>query len=421
MLNIENNFVRDHLLEGNFGLEKESLRVLEDGSFSHTPHPFPEDNNIVKDFCENQTEINTGVNKTLEGAVSELDFHTERINRTLKGMGEYLWPFSNPSYIKNEEDISIAVFGGGQSSKALYRAYLAEKYGRYKMTFSGIHFNFSFSEDLLRIDYESLPRDISYREYKDDLYLELARRMASYSWILVCVTAASPLLDSSFFEKGVYDRDVFTGMSSVRCSEMGYWNDFAPVFDYSGLKEYVQGIRNYVRRGFLKSPSELYYPVRLKPPGKNNLETLKREGVNHIELRMFDLNPFEKSGVNIKDLYFAHLMMVWLASTPAQDFPDKDQVHAVANFKNAAHYDLKTVKILTPEGDTFSMVQAALNVIGMMREFYGELGIDVSDILDFENSKFTEKENRYAYRVREEFKDGFAKKALALAKERRDG
>lgn len=57
MLHIENAYIKNHILDGNFGLEKESLRVLENGTFSHTLHPLPEDEHIVKDFCENQTEI----------------------------------------------------------------------------------------------------------------------------------------------------------------------------------------------------------------------------------------------------------------------------------------------------------------------------------------------------------------------------
>lgn len=40
MLHIENYDVKKHILEGNFGLEKESLRIKKDGALSHSPHPF---------------------------------------------------------------------------------------------------------------------------------------------------------------------------------------------------------------------------------------------------------------------------------------------------------------------------------------------------------------------------------------------
>ena len=401
MLHVENEYIKKHLLDGNFGLEKESLRVFGNGKFAHTLHPFPEDEHIVKDFCENQTEINTSVHTSIGKALEELEFHNQRIYKKLQNLSprEYLWLFSNPPYIENERDIPVAVFEGAHVSKTAYRDYLSEKYGRYKMTFSGIHVNFSFSEKLLKADYEeekALTDTADYRAYKDRMYLELAKKMAAYGWILVAVTAASPVMDSSFVEKGVYNRDFFTGMASVRCSEMGYWNEFAPIFDYENVDAYVDSIQRYVDKGLLKAPSELYYPIRLKPRGENNLDTLKQYGVDHIELRMFDLNPLARSGVEEKDIQFAQLLMVWLAAAPDWPFTQKDQVQAVQNFKNAARYDLKTVKILAPDGGNYSVADAGLKVIDRMKEFYGKQELLVQDILEFESEKFLDAGNRYA-------------------------
>ncbi|MDE7435191.1 MAG: hypothetical protein K2N01_05165 [Lachnospiraceae bacterium] len=422
MLHVENDVVREYLLEGDFGLEKESLRVLEDGSFSHTPHPFPEDAHIVKDFCENQTEINTGVHPCAKEAIEELEYHNQRIYDKLQSLPqkEYLWPFSNPPHISREDDIPVAVFEGNQASKSVYREYLSGKYGRYKMTFSGIHVNYSFSEKLLRADYERDIHTESFQEYKNRLYLDLAQKLAVYGWLLVAVTAASPIMDSSFVEKGVCGREIFTGMGSVRCSEMGYWNDFAPIFDYTDIHSYVESIQEYVKKGLLKAPSELYYPIRLKPSGENDLHSLRKNGVNHIELRMFDLNPLVSAGVEEKDILFAQLMMVWLASTPGQPVSEKDQIQAVQNFKNAARYDLKTVKILSPGGEDCSVARAALTVIESMREFYRTFSIDVQEVLDFEYMKFVDAGNRYAWKIRERFGVGFSRKALSLAKERQE-
>ena len=324
MLHIENKYIKDHLLDGNFGLEKESLRVLEDGTFSHTLHPFPDDVHIVKDFCENQTEINTAAHPSVKEAMKELHIHNRRIYEKLQSLEpkEYLWLFSNPPFIQKENDIPVAVFEGAHVSKTSYRNYLSEKYERYKMIFSGIHVNFSFSESLLMTDFDLWKEEnplekesISYQEYKDRIYLELAKKLALHGWILVAVTAASPVLDGSYLEKGVYGKTVFSGIGSVRSSELGYWNEFAPVFDYSDIGSYAESIRKYVKKGLLKAPSELYYPVRLKPAGDNNLDALQKNGVNHIELRMFDLNPLAEEGLEEKDVVFAHLLMVWLAST----------------------------------------------------------------------------------------------------------
>lgn len=421
MLHIQEQAVRDHLLDGEFGLEKESLRVRRDGTFSHTPHPFPNRKNIVRDFCENQVEINTGVHTSVRGAIAELGRHTSQIQKTLRQLPEqeHLWQFSNPPYIHDEEDIPVASFEGVEVSKTAYRDYLSDKYGRYKMTFSGIHVNFSFAESLLQADFR-LSGETDYTTYKNKLYLELAQKMALYGWLLVAVTAASPLMDSSYVEKGVFGQDIFTGMASVRCSEMGYWNEFTPVFDYTDIASYVDSIQNYVDLGLIRAPSELYYPIRIKPRGENSLDSLRKHGVNHIELRMFDLNPLREEGLEEKDVVFAQLMMVWLASSPARALSEKDQIQAVQNFKNAARYDLKTVKIVAPDEKICSVVQAAIHVIEQMQAFYNTLDIDVHDVLTFEYEKFTDAENRYAWQIRGQYSDGFVKKALQLAKERQD-
>ncbi|MCD8068687.1 MAG: hypothetical protein LUE87_07340 [Lachnospiraceae bacterium] len=421
MLQIDSTELAELLLSGSFGLEKESLRIDGEGFLSHTPHPFAGNPNIVRDFCENQTEINTSVQPSAHAAVSELERHTRTIQRTLAELtpGEYLWPFSNPPYIRNEQDIPVAQFAGAQSDKTTYRNYLSKRYGRYKMTLSGIHVNYSFHEELLRRDFQRSGQS-SYIDYQNNLYLTLAKRVAAYGWILTAVTAASPLLDSSYVEKEQFDGDVFQGLASVRCSELGYWNAFAPVFDYSSLAAYVESIRDYVRRGWLRAPSELYYPVRLKPAGPYRLDALEAGGVNHIELRMFDLNPLTPVGIDERDVSFAQLLLCWLAATPDQPFNDRDQVQAVQNFKNAAHYDLKTVNLMLPDGRAYSVAHAARNVITLMREFYCYSPAEVQQVLDFEEAKFIDGENRYAWQIRKAFSGGFVRKGLALARQQQE-
>lgn len=419
MLHIQDIEVRRLLLTGNFGLEKESLRVDQDGYMAHTHHPFPEDDHITRDFCENQTEINTPVTHSPEEAVASLDLHYRRIQERLRELGELLWPFSNPPYIRNEDDIPVALFQGGKASKTEYRQYLSDRYGRYKMTLCGIHFNYSFSEELLRADF-AVSGESDFAEYKNQLYVVLAERAAAYGWIMTAVTAASPLLDSSFVEKGRFGEDEFNGMASTRCSELGYWNYFSPIFDYTDIRAYADSIQRYVDQGLLAFPTELYYPVRLKPRGKNILKVLRDQGVDHIELRMFDLNPLVPVGVDERDVAFAQLLLVWLASTPRQPFSVKDQIQAVQNFKNAAHYDLKTVKIVAPSGEVYSVAGAALKVLDQMAGFYRDFPKDVTDILDFQRAKFEDAENRYAWKIRRQFSGSYMEKALDLAKKRQE-
>ena len=153
MLHIEDPAVRKQLLQGNFGLERENLRVDGEGYLAQTDHPFAGHSHIQRDFCENQVEVNTGVAKSPEGALEELAAYDRVIRDTLDRLPrrEYLWSFSNPPYIRSEEEIPVARFTGDQIEKTEYRNYLSERYGRYKMTFCGVHVNYSFGEELLRV------------------------------------------------------------------------------------------------------------------------------------------------------------------------------------------------------------------------------------------------------------------------------
>lgn len=420
-MHIQDEKVRSLLLKGNFGLEKESLRIDGKGFMAHSPNPFRGSEHIVRDFCENQTEINTSVCASAEEAVCELDRHYRRIQRTLKGLPEreYLWPFSNPPYIRNEDDIPVALFDGDKSSKTEYRHYLSERYGRYKMTFCGIHVNFSFADELLEADFAASGKK-NFSDYKDGLYLALAERASEWGWLLMALTAASPVCDRSYHEKGVFGESVFEGMASNRCSEMGYWNFFTPVFDYSDVRAYADSIGQYVEDGLIKSPTELYYPIRLKPKGRNDLTVLKERGVDHIELRMFDLNPLVPCGIEMKDVKFAHLLLVYLAATEGERLSRKGQVQAVQNFKNAAHYDLKTVKIVFADGEAYTAVQAAKIVLARMREFYRGFEGDVTEVIDFEEAKMDDAENRYAWKIRKLYSKNFVEQGLELAKARQE-
>ena len=284
------------------------------------------------------------------------------------------------------------------------------------MAFSGIHLNYSFADSLLRADFALAGRD-DFDTYRDDLYVRLAENCVTWGWILTAVMAASPVMDSSYVEKGKIGGDLFQGLATVRCSELGYWNFFAPVLDYTSAATYADSIQSYVDDGMLRYPSELYYPIRLKGFGPYSLDSLK-EGVSHIELRMVDLNPLVRAGIDERDVLFSQLFLVWAASTEGPRLTAKDQVQAVQNFKNAAHFDLKTVKIVMPDGSAHSVVKSAKKVIDRMEEFYADFGEEVASCLAFQRRKFDEPETRYAWKIREKFGQGFVARGLQLARQR---
>ncbi len=412
MLHHDDEKIRKLLLSGKCGLEKETLRIIKDGSFSKTPHPFPDDKYITRDFCENQLEINTGANDSVHEAFEELLILEKRAADVLLSSDpqEFLWPFSNPPYIKNEEDIPIAEFTGELSDKTRYREYLSEVYGRYKMTFCGIHFNYSLSEELIKTDLE-ISGMTDPLEHKNRIYLDMAKNLVRNGWIVNVLLSASPLLDGSFFDPNDAGKTVFLDMASVRCSELGYWNKFIPVLDYERMKDYADSIGKYIESGLLSSQTELYYPVRIKPEGENSLERLVRNGADHMEIRNIDLNPFAKGGIEIKDLKFLQLLTVYCASVEAPELSEKEQTDAVINFRNAARFDIEGTKIRLADGDMTGLRRAASELLERMKSFFLPTGTDAGDIIDYQLNKLTPG-SRYAERVKEEFSYGFVNKGL---------
>ena len=130
MLHAHDESVRAHLLEGGFGLEKESLRIDGGGFLAHTPADFADDVHIVRDFSENQVEVNTPVCATPAEAIQSLEHYNGLVQRAIANLPEreLLWPFSNPPYILNEKDIPIAQYFGDDASKTEYREYLSDRY-----------------------------------------------------------------------------------------------------------------------------------------------------------------------------------------------------------------------------------------------------------------------------------------------------
>lgn len=405
---------------GNFGLEKESLRVRTDGFLAQTEHPFVDHPNLERDFCENQMELITDVWSSAMGAWNQLkELQSQAVNvlSHRENGEELLWPFSNPPYVRCEEEIPIARYKGEQEEKSRYREYLAEKYGKKKMLYSGIHYNYSFAEEMLQEMYAESGGD-SYEHYRDHVYLNVAKKITKYSWLVVYLMAASPVTDGSFWREDSLAKDVFPQYASYRCSEIGYWNEFVPVLNYKSLDAYVSSLERYVREGDLKAAQELYYPVRLKPKGDNTLENLKRNGVSHIELRMLDLNPLSPVGICEEDMEFLHILLLYLLAQGPVSFSEEEQIQAIQNVKRASEYNDLDIRIETGRKISAPVRRLAGKILSDMECFYKNLGEeDAVQNIRMQKRKVSRPENRYAVRVQKIFGHDFVKKGLVLSKQ----
>ena len=355
---------------GKFGIERETLRVDGQGRLAQTPHPFGNDEHITRDFCENQVELVTPVCHSVDEAVEALAELDKRTREELAKNGESIWLYSNPPHFDSEDDIPIADFTGDHSSKRAYREVLQQKYGKKLMLFSGIHFNFSFTEEFLR---ELNANNEDFHTFRDEFYLRLYKQLMVHSWLLVLLTAASPYYDASLDKDGK-SGIIMSEYSSLRNSKRGYWNKFLPILDHRSLKTFTGSIKKHIVTGSLYSASELYLPIRLKPKGVNTLENLAAKGVDHIELRMFDLNPSAALGIDSRDLEFAHLLILYLLSQADFDFAPELQEKAVRDHKSAALLEPDTkllergLEVIEEMEKHFSDNEKALEIIAFEKE-----------------------------------------------------
>ena len=432
-----NNFtpeIMKNCLKMNMGVELETLRVTAAGEMAKTPPPFREGDTLTRDFAENQMEINTPIYHSEKDARAYLNNTLIEMRRTLakKKEPEYLWPSSVPPVLHSENDVPIAQYSGWDAPETTYREYLAAKYDRHRMALCGVHVNFSISDDLLLwVHSQNFKNDTNYSNWKNQLYLEIAQKALAYGWILTALTAASPLVDGSYFDYTAAGTTGYCGMASVRQSEFGFWNNFSPVLDYSTLNNYADSLEDLMVKKLLHCPSELYIPVRIKPAGQYSIERLHR-AADHIELRMIDVNPMEPSGVELWVLEFCRFFLLWCAfGSDTLTLRNEQQVQCYQNFKNAARYDLNSATVTLPDGMVKTVQEAAVDVLASMREFYNRVldkvgqfapalqaaGVDgLFHCLTVAEDKINTPDRRYSHIIKEHCGSDFAAITLGLTK-----
>ena len=171
----------------------------------------------------------------------------------------------------------------------------------------------------------------------------------------------------------------------------------------------------------LKSASELYYPIRLKPQGANSIENLKKSGVNHIELRMLDLNPLSPVGIFKEDMDFLHMLIIYLTSLDDENFSKSEQISAVKNVKQAAKYDDENT-FISLDGEKTSLKSAALNVLCNMQAFFQKYEQNNAlNIINYQKNKIIDKSKRYVEIIRKDYSENYVKNGLRLSLKYADG
>ncbi|MGE7823302.1 bifunctional glutamate--cysteine ligase GshA/glutathione synthetase GshB [Paenibacillus sp. NPDC093718] len=403
--------LQNDLLRGHFGLEKENVRVDQDGKLALTPHPKAFGSKtgnpyIQTDFSESQIEMITPAFESIEETYHFMEALQDIVSVELEG--EYLWPSSNPPMLPEENEIPIAKMSDPIADD--YRNELADKYGRKRQLLSGIHYNFSFDEKFLAKLYDTQVRHKDFKEFKDAIYFKVARNLMRYRWLLIYLTGASPVFDNTYIEQCVSLADshdnksyYFPIMNSLRNSMCGYRNEKSYYVSFNSAKEYVHDLNRLIQQNELLSVKEFYSPVRLKTAkGLNPCQELVEDGVAYLELRFMDINPLHKIGISKEMMHFIHLFILFMLLKVDESFHEEDQRIADVNQDQLIMKGIKGY-LNEPEYSQFTMEEMALAVIDEMKDMvqllFPKHG-DYQDILDGEKQKILHIELNVASRVK---------------------
>lgn len=278
----------------NIGVEREGLRCDRNGKLSKLNHSEIFGNNVSRefittDFGEAQIELRTPVCNNAKECYEKLESITDITLCELNKKNEIIWPYSIPCILPEEKDFP---FGNYKDEEVLkYKNYLSKKYHYTKRAISGIHISFSLKEEYyksLKDKFTNLPENV------DEAYILIMKNYMKKVWMLTYLLAASPV---------AYDMKN-NCVASIRNSVDGFKNLIPIDLSFENKKEHLNSIRKYIDNKDLYSLSELYYPIRAKAfNGSDDIDKLEK-GISHIEVRVCDINPFDKCGVSKEQIEF---------------------------------------------------------------------------------------------------------------------
>ena len=429
---IKSLLTREDLLGGHFGIEREGLRCEISGKLALTPHPevFGEklrNPYITTDFSESQLELITPAMDTLE---QTYDFLSELYDIAVMEIGdEYIWPQSMPCIIPEDKKIPIARFckcPPGVDAES-YRQKLMLKYGGKKQLVSGIHYNFSFKESLIQKLHTAYAPQLDTKSFKNSLYLKVTRNYLRYRWLIIYLLGSTSTMHETYVEacgkqlkKISSDSFSSDGALSYRNGDCGYQNKTAIFPNYDSVGEHIASLERFIKEGTIESHKELYSQIRLKAKDNGNLlESLQKDGICYLEYRSIDINPFDRAGISLNDLYFMQLFNLYLLFKEESDYT-LWQEEALENQKAIATHGQKELQ-LKKDGNLVLKENWGMEMLQEMRKLNDTLGLDKQDVIEIMEKRLKDYQLTYAYQLVEVVKrEGYVAACLNLAKQYKD-
>lgn len=328
------------------GFERECLRVDRSGQLARTPHPAALGSKlthpwITTDYAEALLEFITPPSTDPAYPLTFLtDIHRFSAQQLA---GEYLWAGSMPCKIGTDADIAIADYGRSNAArfKMLYREGLGLRYGRAMQTIAGAHYNWSLPDAFWPQLRDCCGSADDLQAFINQRYFGLIRNFMRYGWLVPYLFGASPAVCQSFLQGHPSDLVELTPgtlhgpyATSLRMSDLGYQNHAQDKLGigFNTLTEYTTALEAAIRTPdpyytelgvrtgdqwrqlsdcILQLEAEFYASMRPKRVSDlRPAKALATLGVQYVEMRLFDLNPFIDIGVAPEQPLFADVLML---------------------------------------------------------------------------------------------------------------
>jgi len=386
------------------GLEKEGLRCGNDGKIAQTPHPIGlgsalTHSAITTDYSEALLEFITPVFASAHEANAYLEIAHRFAYSQMSA--ELIWPASMPCILNGEMSIPIADYGQSNLGrlKHVYRHGLWHRYGRTMQAISGIHYNFSLPPAMLTLLAEHDGKTPG-KDAVSDHYLGMIRNFRRYAWLLMYLFGASPAICRTFLDgrehqlEQLHQHTLYGPYAtSLRMSDLGYQNNAQSDLKvcHNSLETYIEtlskaltvpvaeyeaigvtgpdGEYRQLNTNLLQIENEYYSNIRPKRVGQSGekpLQSLANGGIEYIEVRCTDVNPFLPLGIDVPQMQFMDVFLMWCALKDSPRIDDREYDRIQANFSATVNEGRKPGLTLQNGDDTPTLQAWATELLDEM-------------------------------------------------------
>lgn len=450
------------------GIEKESLRVSTDGHISLASHPKALGSSlrnpfITTDFSESLLEFITPAYSDIDECLKTM----ENIHRfTLQNLenDEMLWVSSMPCPLGSAEDIPIAQYGSSNVGKlkVLYRHGLSNRYGRLMQIISGIHYNFSMPESFWQPYADMCGFTGELKDFKTEKYLHLIRNFHRYSWLLLYLFGASPAACKCFVQGREHDLEQLDETSlylpdatCLRMGNLGYkseaqkslfvcYNELdgyadclqeamnTPYPEYEAMGQSKDGEYLQLNTNLLQLENEFYSTIRPKrvvKSGQRPLEALTQDGIEYIEVRALDLNPYLPFGIDAEQIRFLDSFLLHCLLSESPECNKQEFFEVSDNIAKVVEHGRDPELMLMREGKSKQMSEWAEEILAEVGNAASMLdhihsGTNYSNSLAAQSAKVSDPDLTPSGRILKDMREGelsfFEFSMLQSAKHRDD-